>query len=79
MTESVDLNDPGPAFFDLVGNVRAMRRLKPDPIPDELLWKVLNAGVQAPSGQNTQPWKFVLVRSSRNMVDFCANLDHWGI
>jgi len=27
----------------------------------EVMWKVLNAGVQAPSGQNTQPWKFVLV------------------
>jgi nitroreductase len=27
----------------------------------ELIWKVLNAGVQAPSGQNTQPWRFVLV------------------
>ena len=50
-----------PRFFDLVGNVRAMRRLKPDPVPMELIWKVLNAGVQAPSGQNTQPWRFVLV------------------
>ena len=50
-----------PHFFDLVGNVRAMRRLKPDPVPMELIWKVLNAGVQAPSGQNAQPWRFVLV------------------
>ncbi len=50
-----------PPFFDLVGNVRAMRRLKPDPVPMELIWQVLNAGVQAPSGQNTQPWRFVLV------------------
>ena len=50
-----------PRFFDLVSNVRAMRRLKPDPVPMELIWKVLNAGVQAPSGQNTQPWRFVLV------------------
>ena len=38
-----------------------MRRLKPDPVPMEMIWQVLNAGVQAPSGQNTQPWKFVLV------------------
>ena len=50
-----------PPFFDLVGNVRAMRRLKSDPVPMETIWKVLNAGVQAPSGQNTQPWRFVLV------------------
>jgi len=50
-----------PEFFDLVGNVRAMRRLKPDPVPRELLFKVLNAGVQAASGQNLQPWEFVVV------------------
>ena len=50
-----------PGFFDLVGNVRAMRRLKPDPVPLALIHKVLNAGVQAPSGQNLQPWAFVLL------------------
>lgn len=48
-------------FFDLVGNVRAMRRLKPDPVPFELIEKVLTAGVQAPSGQNLQPWAFVVI------------------
>ena len=56
--------DDNPRFFDLVGNVRAMRRLKPDRVPMELIWKVLNAGVQAPSGQNLQPWKFVLVSAA---------------
>lgn len=56
-----DLDD-NPRFFDLVSNVRAMRRLKPDPVPLELLRKVLDAGVQAPSGQNTQPWTFVVIQ-----------------
>ena len=41
--------DHNPPFFDLVGNIRAMRRLKPDPVPFELIEKVLTAGVQAPS------------------------------
>lgn len=50
------------SFFDLVGQIRAMRRLKPDPVPLELLWKVLEAGVKAPSGMNTQPWSFVVIR-----------------
>ena len=53
--------DNNPRFFDLVGNVRAMRRLKPDPIPLPTLRKLLNAGVQASSGQNTQPWKFMVI------------------
>jgi len=58
---SVDAN---PGFFDLVGNVRAMRRLKPDPVPMELLRKVLDAGVKAASGMNTQPWAFVVIRDA---------------
>ena len=51
-----------PGFFDLVGQVRAMRRLKPDPVPLPLIRKVLDAGVQASSGMNSQPWEFVVVR-----------------
>ena len=58
--------DKNPRFFDLVGDVRAMRRLKPDPVPLEVLRKVLGAGVQASSGQNTQPWKFVVLRDAAN-------------
>ena len=48
-------------FFELAANTRAMRMLKPDPVPMDTIWKVLNTGVQAPSGQNTQPWKFLVV------------------
>ena len=61
------MNDDGnalpdnPPFFDLVGQVRAMRRLKPDPVPLEMLRKILEAGVQASSGQNTQPWAFLVI------------------
>ena len=58
------------AFFDLVGSMRAMRRLKSDPVPDALLFKVLNAGVQAPSGMNTQPWKFLVIRTPEDKAFF---------
>ncbi len=54
--------DPNPPFFDLVGNMRAMRRLKSDPVPLDLLRKVLDAGIKAPSGMNTQPWAFLVIR-----------------
>ncbi len=56
--------DQNPGFFDLVGNVRAMRRLKPDPVPRELIERVLEAGVQAPSGQNKQPWAFLVLEGA---------------
>ena len=53
------LNMPlGEAIFTL----RAIRRLRPDPIPDEDLRAVLEAAIRAPSGGNTQPWRFLVVR-----------------
>ena len=41
---------------------RALRRLKPDPVPDALITQVLEAATQAPSGGNAQNWIFIVVR-----------------
>jgi nitroreductase len=43
-------------------STRSMRRLKPDPVPDEIIYKILDAGIRAPSGGNTQHWRFVVVK-----------------
>lgn len=48
-------------IFDAIYTLRAMRRLKTDPVPEELVWKVLDAAIRAPSGGNLQPWGFVVV------------------
>ncbi len=40
---------------------RAMRRVKPDPIPLDVQARILDAAVRAPSGGNTQNWAFLLV------------------
>jgi nitroreductase len=61
MSDNNNTLSDNPPFFDLAGQIRAMRRLKPDPVPLETLRKVLQAGVQAPSGQNTQPWAFLVI------------------
>jgi nitroreductase len=52
--------DPG--IFEVMYSTRAMRRLKPDPIPEEVLKKIVDAGIRAPSGGNAQEWAFLLVR-----------------
>ena len=44
-------------LFDIMASPRSMRRLKPDPVPDEIIYKILEAGVRAPSGTNTQNWR----------------------
>jgi nitroreductase len=40
---------------------RAMRRVKPDPVPHDVQARILDAAVRAPSGGNTQDWRFLLV------------------
>jgi nitroreductase len=49
-------------LFATIYSTRAMRRLKPDPIPEETLRKIVEAGTHAPSGGNRQDWGFILVR-----------------
>jgi len=41
---------------------RSIRRYKPDPVPDEHLFALLDAARLAPSGSNAQPWRFKIVR-----------------
>ena len=49
---------------------RAIRRFKPDPIPDEDLRHILESAIRAPSGGNRQPWHFVVVRDSNLRAEF---------
>jgi nitroreductase len=49
-------------FFDVVTTQRAMRRLKPDAIPDDIMRRIMDAAICAPSGGNRQNWSFVVVR-----------------
>jgi nitroreductase len=44
-----------------IRTARAIRRLRSDPVPPELIRKVCEAGTFAPSGGNRQPWIFVAV------------------
>jgi nitroreductase len=44
-----------------IRTTRAIRRLRPDPVPPELIRKVCEAGTFAPSGGNRQPWIFIAV------------------
>lgn len=52
-------------LFDAMGSCRAIRYLKPDPVPEELLEKVLWAATRAPSPGNTQGWDFVVVTDAK--------------
>jgi nitroreductase len=44
---------------------RSIRKFRSDPIPDDILHQILTAGIQAPSGKNRQPWRFIVVQGEK--------------
>jgi nitroreductase len=48
-------------IYEALYTTRAMRRVRPDPIPLETQSRILDAAIRAPSGGNTQNWRFLLV------------------
>ena len=52
----------GTEVFEIIHSTRAMRRLKPDPVPDDLIRQILLAGQAAASGGNTQRWRFLVLK-----------------
>jgi nitroreductase len=48
--------------FEAIHTARALRRLKPDPVPEELITRILDAAIRAPSAGNAQNWTFIVVR-----------------
>ena len=59
--ESANGND----VFTIMQTTRSMRRLKPDPVPDELIAKILQAGACAANGGNTQRWRFLVIKDQK--------------
>jgi nitroreductase len=47
--------------FEVIRTLRAMRRLKPDPVPEEYIRKIIWAATKAPNGGNVQPWRFLAI------------------
>jgi nitroreductase len=48
--------------IETIRTTRAMRRYGDEPVSDDEIWSCLRAAVQAPSGGNLQPWRFLVVR-----------------
>lgn len=51
-------------LFEAINSQRAIRHLKPDPVPDSVLTRLIEAAIRAPSGGNSQPWKFLIIRDT---------------
>ncbi|MBM4082403.1 MAG: nitroreductase, partial [Planctomycetes bacterium] len=62
-------------FTEVIRTRRSIRAYGPDPVPDEVLRRVLDGARMAPSANNIQPWHFVVVRDAavhRHLAELAA-------
>lgn len=50
--------------WEAIKTRRSIRRFAPDDVPDEMINQILEAARLAPSGSNSQPWRFLVVRDA---------------
>jgi nitroreductase len=68
------------SFLELVKERRTIRRFKPGPIPDEYVEKIIEAARWAPSGYNSQPWEFVVLKDKKIIETIMQGMDdYWAI
>lgn len=52
-------------FYQLLESRKSIRKFKPDKVPREVIERILNAGMHAPSGKNLQNWRFFVVTGKK--------------
>ncbi len=60
----------GMPLYEAIYSMRAIRRVRPDPIADEDIAIILDAARQAPNGGNAQPWHFLVVQDRELIAEF---------
>ena len=75
----MDASHDAETLYSLLSTTRSIRRIDDRPVPDDVLERVLQAAVWAPSGGNRQPWRVVVVRD-RALKQSLADLyvDEWA-
>jgi len=62
--------------LDFICKRRSVRRYQKKALPDETLEALMKAAMSAPSGNNAQPWEFVIVRESK-MKEELSRVHPW--
>jgi nitroreductase len=60
------------SFLTLVKTRRSIRSFKPDPVSDEYVERIIEAARFAPSGANSQPWEFIVIKDKETKDKIAA-------
>ncbi len=66
-------------FYEVLSKRKSVRKYRSDPVPDDVLKRILEAGRSAPSAKNIQPWRFIIIKDPENkkkIAEACRG-QHW--
>ena len=64
-------------IIEAIKTRRSIRQFTKEPVSDDLLNRILESGLWAPSGKSNQPWKFAVIRDL-TLRRSLASLTHYG-
>lgn len=64
-------------IFEIIRTRRSIRKFADKSVSDEVIDKILECGIWAPSGLNNQPWKFAIIRDS-HLKEAISGLTHYS-
>lgn len=70
-TSDQNFNSPEQDFKKIIAERRATPSFDGSPVPDDVLAAIVKAGMEAPSGYNLQPWRFIVVRDAKQKQRLC--------
>jgi nitroreductase len=70
----MDSTTPNPAVIDTIQTRRTIKEFRSDPIPEETLWRILDAVRWAPNHRLTEPWRLTIIgkESREGLADALA-------
>lgn len=64
--------------LEAIRRKRAVRSYKPEPLPEEVVHKILWAGRRAQSSKNSQPWRFIAIQDHNTLLELSKMGDFTG-
>ena len=66
-------------YLEVIKQRKSVRTYKSDPIPDDVLEEILEAGSCAPSAQNRQPWRYLVINDNQKVRELARNCGLIGL
>lgn len=65
-------------FYQVINNRRTVRELKAEPVPADVLERIIAAGIQAPTYNHGREWEFVILREKEEKENALQFVKAWS-